>query len=157
MSLWAASWRTAVPPPVVTLAAAAGMGWTSSSIPGWSGVWAFHQALGLAMAVTAGWWMVLALWTMLRHRTTFNPLMPSQAKHLVTGGVFARSRNPIYLADLMVLLGWWCWLGDWTAGWGLLVFWGWMSALQIPAEEAALRAHFGQAFVDYCHQVRRWI
>lgn len=157
MSLWPASWRTSVPPPLVTLAAAAGMAWTSNEVPGWSSAWAFHQVIGLAIGLTATWWMLLALWTMLSHRTTFNPLSPAQAQHLVTEGVFARSRNPIYLADMLLLLGWWWWLGEWTAGWGLLVFWGWMSALQIPAEEAALRVRFGQDFVTYCQQVRRWV
>lgn len=134
-----------------------GMAIAVPDIPGWSGAWAFHQAMGVAVALTAVWWMALALWTLIRQRTTFNPLVPAQASHLVTHGVFARSRNPIYLADLMVLLGWWCWLGDWTAGWGLLAFWAWMSVMQIPAEEAALRAHFGDAFAEYCARVRRWV
>lgn len=157
MSRWVASWRTAVPPPVVTLGAAFAMAMAAPVVPGWSGAWAFHQTLGVAVALMAVWLMLLALGTMARHRTTVNPLVPEQAKHLVTHGVFARSRNPIYLADLMLLLGWWCWLGDVTVGWGLLVFWVWMSALQIPAEEVALRRHFATEFADYCDRVRRWI
>jgi protein-S-isoprenylcysteine O-methyltransferase Ste14 len=32
-----------------------------------------------------------------------------------------------------------------------------MDRLQIPAEERALRALFGDEFVHYCSEVRRWL
>ena len=47
--------------------------------------------------------MAWAIWTLYRARTTVQPHRP--ADHLVTTGPFTRFRNPIYLGDVMVLLG----------------------------------------------------
>jgi protein-S-isoprenylcysteine O-methyltransferase Ste14 len=44
--------------------------------------------------------------------TTVNPLDPSKASHLVTDGVFRVSRNPMYLALVLLLIGWAIWLGS---------------------------------------------
>jgi protein-S-isoprenylcysteine O-methyltransferase Ste14 len=40
---------------------------------------------------------------------------------------------------------------------GVVVFVAWMNLFQIPAEERALKARFGEAFERYCERVRRWI
>jgi protein-S-isoprenylcysteine O-methyltransferase Ste14 len=154
---WVSSWRTAVPPPLVTLLMAVLMAWGASSVPPWSGVWALHQALGVAWALSAGVLMLWAALALRRHHTTINPLRPEAAQHLVCTGVYARSRNPIYLADALLLLGWWLWLGEPVLGVGLVGFVLWMDRVQIRAEERALGAHFGAAYANYCARVRRWL
>ena len=75
---------------------------------------------------------------------------------LVTGGVFAISRNPIYVAFAFVLLG------------ELLIFPNWLLALyligayalfhrQVLREEAFLREHCGDEYTAYAARVRRYL
>jgi protein-S-isoprenylcysteine O-methyltransferase Ste14 len=92
-----------------------------------------------------------------RARTTVNPLAPARASRLVTGGVFAHTRNPMYLGMLLVLAGWGVWLGNALAWLGLPLFVGLLNALQIGPEERAMRQRFGADFDRYAAQVRRWL
>ena len=57
---------------------------------------------GLRVALGAAL-MIAAAWTMTRRGATLHPGRPPTA--LVTHGVYARSRNPIYLADAIILAG----------------------------------------------------
>lgn len=107
-------------------------------------------AIGLLLML----WAAATLW---RARTTLNPVQPERAGRLVTHGPFAHSRNPIYLGDALLLLGWALWLGDWSALLGLAGFVVWIDRLQIAAEERALTQRFGDAYRQYCAQVRRWL
>lgn len=106
--------------------------------------------IGLGVAL-----MVWAVATMWRHRTTVIPHRSASA--LVTDGPFALSRNPIYLGDAMVLLGW---AGLWGAVWGLLLLPAFVFIINrrfILAEEARLREGFGHAFTRWSQRVRRWL
>jgi protein-S-isoprenylcysteine O-methyltransferase Ste14 len=110
-----------------------------------------------------GWGLILGALVLIglaarefrRHRTTVVPHMPPEA--LVTSGVFALSRNPIYLADAMILAG--CAL-LWQA-WPSLILvpvFMWLIARRfILAEEARLRAAFGAQFDAYARNVRCWL
>ena len=75
---------------------------------------------------------------------------------LVTTGVFAFSRNPLYVAFSCVLLG------------QVLVFPNWIVLVylvagislihrQVLREEEFLRKHYGQEYEEYCHRVRRYL
>jgi len=75
---------------------------------------------------------------------------------LVTTGVFAYSRNPIYVAFGLVLLGQFLIFSNWI----LLVYLGaaiWLFHRQVLREEEYLKAHYGQEYVDYCGRVRRYL
>lgn len=110
-----------------------------------------------------GWLMVAgavmidisAMRTLHRARTTIMPHRASE--HLVTGGAFALSRNPIYLANTMIMFG---------AGLISGIVWFFPLALvaafatqklAIEREERHLEARFGKKFRDYAKRVRRWI
>ena len=76
---------------------------------------------------------------------------------LITTGVFRLSRNPIYLADVLFLLGVSLILGRLI---GLLlvpVFIYLLDRRFIQGEEARLHAAFGPKFEDYAAKTRRWI
>lgn len=92
-----------------------------------------------------------------RHGTTVNPVHPEESSELVTGGIYRVTRNPMYLGDLLLLLGWGVFLGSVPAliASGLFVLW--IDRLQIPREETALRTRFGEAYDAYCQRVRRWV
>ncbi|MBT8052693.1 MAG: isoprenylcysteine carboxylmethyltransferase family protein [Gammaproteobacteria bacterium] len=92
-----------------------------------------------------------------RAKTTVNPLKPEDSSTLVASGIFKRTRNPMYLALLLLLAGWGIYLSN---PFSLLLAAGfilYMNRFQIAPEERALEEKFGAAFRDYKKQVRRWI
>jgi protein-S-isoprenylcysteine O-methyltransferase Ste14 len=75
---------------------------------------------------------------------------------LVTTGVFAISRNPIYVAFGFVLLGQFLLFSNWI----LLVYTvaaTWLFHRQIAREEEYLAKHYGQQYSDYSNRVRRYL
>ena len=77
--------------------------------------------------------------------------------HLMTTGVYAWVRNPVYSAAMLVCTG--LLLMAYNL-WLLLlppVFWALMTAMLIPTEEKWLRELYGQAYADYCRRVNRCI
>ncbi len=89
--------------------------------------------------------------------TTVNPLSPHTCSSLVVSGVFSISRNPMYLALFLVLVGWGLCLANLYSLVLAIGFVAYMSHFQIRPEERALEAAFGQEFLDYRRQVRRWL
>jgi protein-S-isoprenylcysteine O-methyltransferase Ste14 len=79
-----------------------------------------------------------------------------QPDKLVTTGIFAVSRNPIYVGFALVLAG------------QFLVFPNWVPAAyfaaalllfhrQVLREESFMREHYSQEYVEYCRRVRRYL
>ena len=92
-----------------------------------------------------------------RAKTTVNPLNPEASTALVTSGVFRWTRNPMYLAMLLVLLAWACIVSNWAALAMLPLFVAYLNRFQIAPEERALQARFGTEFESYRRKVRRWL
>lgn len=116
-------------------------------------VWA--DLLG-GLLVGAGLVLVaLAVFEFRRHRTTIIP--HQDAAHLITSGIFSRSRNPIYLADSLILAGM---ILYWDAVLSLPlipIFVWWIEKHFILAEEKRLRRNFRADFARYEKQTRRWL
>jgi protein-S-isoprenylcysteine O-methyltransferase Ste14 len=75
---------------------------------------------------------------------------------LITTGIFAFSRNPIYVAFGFILLGQFLLFSNWI----LLVFIFaalWLIHRQVSREENYLRDHYGEQYSEYCGQVRRYL
>lgn len=75
---------------------------------------------------------------------------------LVTTGLFAFGRNPIYVAFACVLLGQFLVFPNWI----LLVYLVvgiWLLHRQVLREEAFLKQHYGQEYTEYCGHVRRYL
>ena len=116
-----------------------------------------HMYVGLAIAQASAVVAVAAVASMLIARTTMNPLDPTKARNLVTGGVFRLSRNPMYLSLLLLLVAYAVRL-DSPAMWlGPLVFIAYVTRFQIHPEERALTAKFGEAYRQYQTRTRRWL
>ena len=111
-------------------------------------------AAGLVLIAAGAALMVLAVLQMVLARTTFIPRRNPAA--LVSGGVFAISRNPIYLGDALILSG-------------VILFWGALFALPlVPAfmwlitrryirdEEMRLQAGFGPDYTAWAARTGRW-
>src|SRR5690554_4722106 len=101
---WSSPMPLLFPPPLV-VALFAGLMWQiARHLPFGGFAFALQRPLAALVALAGLGLMLAAAWTMLRTRTTVNPLKPERATRLVTHGVFARSRNPIYLGDALILL-----------------------------------------------------
>jgi protein-S-isoprenylcysteine O-methyltransferase Ste14 len=80
----------------------------------------------------------------------------SHPGQLVTKGAFRISRNPIYVAFALVLIGQFLIFPNAI----LLIYFGtavWLFHRQVLREEAFLKTYYGQEFTDYCKRVRRYI
>ncbi len=111
-------------------------------------VGALPVAIGLALAVVGSR-------RFRRARTTIYPFETSSA--LVTDGVFAWSRNPMYLGMALVLAGVAVALGSVTP---LLIPPLFVAIIQqrfIRREEQSLEQQFGPAYHEYTRAVRRWL
>jgi protein-S-isoprenylcysteine O-methyltransferase Ste14 len=106
------------------------------------------QVAGAALAVLA---LALAAWGFLALRRAHTPVEPGHTpRSLVTDGPYRFTRNPLYLGQLLLLLG----LGLAAFPW-LLV--GVAVQALLPAEEARIAAGFGVVFEEYRNSVRRWL
>lgn len=146
-----------VPPPLVAGACAL-IGWSLARglpfgalvVPGRIALAAALAAVGFALALSG----VLAF---RRARTTIHPLSPQASTQLVTSGVYARTRNPMYLGMALVLLAWSLWIAH-AAGFAVtLLFVAFVTRFQIVPEERVLGERFGAAYAEYRRRVRRWI
>lgn len=78
------------------------------------------------------------------------------ADNLVTEGMFAHGRNPLYIGNLMVLLGILVMHGSpWVIVLGGAFYLASYGAI-VAAEERFLAGKFGDAYRDYCARVPRW-
>ena len=144
-----------LPPPVVALLWALAMWVVARHVAAFpllrleGAAWCLG-AVGGALFVAAGV-------PFLQRRTTINPMRPENASRLITDGVYRLSRNPIYLADALLLLAWGLWLADGVALLLVPGFVAFITRFQVKAEERALQARFGRDYSAYCAKVRRWL
>ncbi|MDF1577797.1 MAG: isoprenylcysteine carboxylmethyltransferase family protein [Desulfobulbales bacterium] len=92
-----------------------------------------------------------------REKTTIDPRSPEKAAALVVSGVYRYSRNPMYLAVLLILLGLAMLFGSLAAFLPIPLFVLSINRLQIEPEEEALEAVFGEGYRQYRKKVGRWL
>ncbi len=144
--------RALIDTPPVWLLACIVLAWVQSRLlPLWP---AAAPWMGAAVIVAG---IALFLWAGVqfrRHRTSIVPRESPAA--LLTSGPYRFSRNPIYLADALILLGL---VMRWDAGALPLVpaFIALITTRFILGEEGLCRAAFGPAWTDYAGRVRRWL
>lgn len=116
---------------------------------------AVRVALGVVLVALGLGLMVWAGRVMLGSHTTVNPWGSVSA--LVTGGPFRFTRNPIYLADLLVYLGVAGWVGTWWPLFAVPLLVVAAQWLVIGPEERYLTQRFGADYTAYRQRVRRWV
>ena len=145
-----------IPPPIVLLLAL-----IAASILQWWKPWPIAPAgfptltVGVGLALVA---IALAGWSIRTMRlagTRFETSKPTSA--IVAHGPFRFTRNPIYLAMMLLLFGFGLGL---DSAWPLLVIAPFFLVIRygvVAREEAYLARLFGDAYLDYKRSVRRWI
>jgi protein-S-isoprenylcysteine O-methyltransferase Ste14 len=99
--------------------------------------------------------MLMAVVEMRRHQTTLNPHGDPQT--LVQSGIFKRSRNPIYVGDVLILSGL-ILRFDAVLALPLVPIFVWtLERRFIIPEENRLRRAFRMDFARYEGKTRRWV
>ena len=115
----------------------------------------WRYLLGAALVVCG---IVLNLWSdqqLKRAQTTIKPY--DEPTTLVTGGAFRLTRNPMYLGMALILAGAAVGLGGLVALVCPLLFAVLVDRWFIRTEEGNAEAVFGEQYVAYRRQVRRWL
>ena len=148
---------TRIPPPVVALIVGLGV-WGASFLSGKLNVLGpAHFILAGAFVVAAGVFGVPAVRALRRAQTSLDPIHVDRATKVVTSGVYAHSRNPMYVALASLLFGWAAYLDVPLGFLGPLFFVTYMNRFQIRPEERVLEARFGPPYLAYKKRVRRWL
>ncbi|CAN7336217.1 MULTISPECIES: isoprenylcysteine carboxylmethyltransferase family protein [Ensifer] len=112
------------------------------------------HAVGLVLMTLGGGLTMLSQWAM-RHSWKIG-IPEEQDAPLVTSGLYAFSRNPIYVGMVTALTG--TVLAVPNVASVALTLSAWISiSYQIRMEETYLSRAFGEAYGAYCKRVRRWI
>lgn len=114
----------------------------------------FSAWIGVALC-TGG--LGLLIWSVISFGRSFRVgIDTDRPDRLITSGIFAVRRNPIYVAFAAVLLGQFLIFPNWI----LLVYMAaatWLFHRQILREEEFLKEHYGAEYANYCRQVRRYL
>ena len=118
---------------------------------------AFPYSLSGLVFIFAGL-LLAASGSRLFKKVDTNILTFDKPDKLVTTGVYRYSRNPMYLGFVVAILGVAILLGGtlvslFVAG----VFFVITDRWYIAYEEKMMIDTFGKAYIEYCHNVRRWI
>jgi protein-S-isoprenylcysteine O-methyltransferase Ste14 len=101
--------------------------------------------------------LILISWSLISFQDSFRVgIDVDHPDRLVVDGVFAFSRNPIYVAFAIILLGEFLIFSNWIT----LIYIGaatWLFHRQVLREENYLRRHYGEAYAEYCNRVRRYL
>lgn len=143
-------------PPVLTIAAIAA-GWLMGRLVPWhftdeSGWLALAGYVLIGLAILIDVW---ALMTFRRHRANIRPDRP--ATKLIVDGPFTFSRNPIYLANVLLTAGLGLALGNRWLVLGAAILFVLLQELAIKPEERHLRRLFPDLWTTYSALVRRWL
>jgi len=146
-----------IPPPVYLLLFA-GLMWLVDHFVPWGGViespW---NTIGIVLVAAAILLDIVSLGLFFRARTTFNPIKPENTRELVTVGSYRLTRNPMYLGMVVILTGWGIWLGSILPFLLIPLFMVVLTYQQILPEERILEEKFGETYLKYKRNVRRWL
>lgn len=148
-----------VPPPAIALLIAGAM-WAISRFIAATETdvsLVVRAAAAIVLAAVGGGISFAGVRAFRRAQTTVNPMKPQTSSSLVCGGIYAITRNPMYVGMFCILLGWSVFLAStWTLA-GPLAFALYMTRFQIMPEERVLLSLFGADYTAYTLRVRRWL
>jgi protein-S-isoprenylcysteine O-methyltransferase Ste14 len=101
--------------------------------------------------------LIMLLWSLISFGQSFRiGIDIHHPEELITTGVFAFSRNPIYVSFAFILFGQFLIFSNWI----LLVYFCaavWLFHRQVLREEDYLKKYYGNEYSEYCNQVRRYL
>jgi Putative protein-S-isoprenylcysteine methyltransferase len=76
--------------------------------------------------------------------------------YLLKRGVYAFSRHPMYLSEMILIFGWVIFYGSITVLIASVIWFIFFNYYAMPNEELVLEARFGEAYREYKKKVPRW-
>ena len=146
-----------IPPVIVMLLVGTAMWAAAQVIPSVEAPLPMRAGLAIALGVSGLLVALAGVFVFRRAGTTLHPQRPESSSAVIRSGVFACSRNPMYLGMLLVLLAWAAWLANVASLALAFAFVAYLNRFQIRPEERVLAARFGAAYTEYLAQVRRWL
>ena len=143
-------------PPVWLMVFAACAWWQAQNLS--LGLSLAHPVTMLLAGLLVGGGVVLGVLAVMEFRKHKTTIIPHQdADTLIQSGIFRRSRNPIYLADVIILAGL-CLYWDAILSLVLVPLLVWVLERRfIVPEENRLRRKFRADFARYAEKTRRWV
>ena len=115
----------------------------------------YLMALGLAMIILGQGLRILAIG--LSYIVRGGRMRRIYAENLVTDGLFSHCRNPLYVGNILIVMGFVFVSGNLTGIFiGSLAFMV-IYRLIVHSEESFLSAKFGEPYTAFCADVPRWI
>lgn len=115
----------------------------------------FMRGTGILLIAVA---IAVDVWALHTFRKFDANMMPHRAaSRVLMSGPFAHSRNPIYLANVILTAGFAFALGSRWFLIGAVVLFFLLGELAIKREEKHMEAKFGDEWRDYKKLVRRWV
>ncbi len=146
-----------IPPPILVIVTGVVMWATSWLTPALVGSRDIYLLLTGMFGLSGFALLASGFFAFRRARTTIDPVRIETASSMVTGGIFAYTRNPMYVGFTALLLAWSTYLAiPWTLL-GPLFFVLFITRFQIIPEERVMSAKFGPAYDEYRKRVRRWL
>jgi len=110
--------------------------------------------LGVALCLGG---LLMLVWSLASFGESFRVGIDTERPdRLITSGIFALTRNPIYVGFWLVLLGQFLIFPNWIPLIYILAA-TWLFHRQVLREEDFLKQHYGEAYTAYCSQVRRYL
>ena len=117
----------------------------------------FHKQTATLLFILSIAIIVTAVVSFKRSQTTVNPSTPENTSKIVDRGIYSYSRNPMYLAMALSLLGLCVFVENYLTFSIMPLFVWYLTRFQIIPEERMLTQHFGEQYTEYCCRVRRWV
>jgi protein-S-isoprenylcysteine O-methyltransferase Ste14 len=146
-----------VPPVALLIGTGALMAALAWAVPGASLATPARLPMGIALAVAGLGTCAAGVASFRRAGTTVNPMTPEATSALVETGIYAYTRNPMYLGFAILLAGAAVALANGASLPLLPLFVLYLDRYQIRPEERALAARFPAAFASYASRVGRWL
>ena len=129
--------------------------------------WLIHPLLGpwptiVRLPVLGGVLVALGFSFMMWARILFTSqnttlFVGKPSSQLVCEGPFRFSRNPMYVGVMVFLVGLALWVGTWPFYMTAPVTFLFLNFFHIPREERMLHESFGERYLAYSREVRRWL
>lgn len=143
-----------VQPPIVTLLVVLSAWLTHSVFGPWQTILRAPVVGGVLVALGFSFMMWARILFTSRQTTLF---VGRPSTQLVCDGPFRFSRNPMYVGVVVSLVGLALWVGTWPLYLTVPVTFLFLNFFHIPHEERLLRESFGERYLHYSKEVRRWL